>query len=93
MTEEYIVFVGTKPPMSYVMAVLTQFQSGAHEVCLKARGRSITRAVDVAEIVKNRVMPGVKDTKIEISTEHLTAEDGRNINVSTIAITLAKPEA
>jgi DNA-binding protein Alba len=93
MTEEYTVFVGTKPPMSYVMAVLTQFQSGAPEVCLKARGKSITRAVDVAEIVKNRVMPGVKDTKIEISTEHLTAEDGRNINVSTIAITLAKPEA
>ena len=45
-----IIFVGKKPAMSYVMAVVTQFSSGADEVHIRARGRAISRAVDVAEI-------------------------------------------
>jgi hypothetical protein len=49
-----IVFVGRKPTMSYVMAVVTQFSAGASQVDLKARGKSISRAVDVAEVVRNR---------------------------------------
>ena len=53
-TDENVVYVGQKPPMSYVLAVVTQFNSGSDEVVLKARGRSISTAVDAAEITRNR---------------------------------------
>ena len=51
MAEENIVYIGNKPVMNYVLAVVTQMNSGVTEVILKARGRAISRAVDVAEIV------------------------------------------
>ena len=54
MSEENIVYIGNKPVMNYVLAVVTQMNGGAPEVVLKARGRAISRAVDVAEIVRNR---------------------------------------
>ena len=54
-TDENVIYVGHKPPMSYVLAVVTQFNtSGSDEVIIKARGRSISTAVDAAEIVRNR---------------------------------------
>ena len=73
MTEENIVLVGNKPPMSYVLAVVTQFHNGAANVHVKARGRAISRAVDVAEIVRNKFLTDVKVGGIEISTENLEA--------------------
>ncbi|MBU0898766.1 MAG: DNA-binding protein Alba [Nanoarchaeota archaeon] len=84
-----IVFVGKKPAMSYVLAVITQFSEGAEEVFLKARGRSISRAVDVAEVVKNRFMKDVK-REILINTEEITDENNNKLNVSTISISLNK---
>ncbi len=83
------IFVGKKPTMSYVLAIITQFTDGAKEVHIKARGKSISRAVDVAEVVKNRFMQDVKET-VEIGTEELTTEQGDKLNVSTIDITLKK---
>jgi len=53
-TDENVIYVGRKPPMSYVLAVVTQFNSGSDEVIIKARGRAISTAVDTAEIVRNR---------------------------------------
>jgi DNA-binding protein len=85
-----VVFVGRKPTMSYVLAVITQFTDGLKEVHVKARGRSISRAVDVAEIVKNRFLGDVKVRSIDIGTEEREVEEGNKINVSTIDITLAK---
>lgn len=76
--------------MSYVLAVVTQFQSGAKEVLLKARGRSVSRAVDVAEIVKNRFIPDAKDSNIEITTEQMPSEEGKTVHVSAITITLSR---
>jgi DNA-binding protein len=87
---ENVVFVGNKPVMNYVLATLTQLNEGASEVVIKARGRAISRAVDVAEIVRNRFMPGVNIRDIRIDTEELDSEQGRRINVSTIEIVLAK---
>ncbi|RUM33874.1 MAG: DNA-binding protein Alba [Archaeoglobus sp.] len=89
MTEERVVYVGSKPVMNYVLAVLTQLNEGASEVVIKARGKAISRAVDVAEIVRNRFMPNVNVKDIKIDTEELVSE-GRSINVSTIEITLEK---
>ena len=89
-TDDNTVFVGQKPTMAYVLAVITQFTGGLKEVHLKARGRSISRAVDVAEIVRNRFLENVKIEDIEIGTEEREVEDGNKINVSTIAIKLLK---
>lgn len=85
-----VVFIGKKPSMAYVLGVITQFTNGQPEVHIKARGRAISRAVDVAEIVKRRFMPDVKVKNIEIGTEERELEDKTKINVSTIEIVLAK---
>ncbi|NIO19700.1 MAG: DNA-binding protein Alba [Candidatus Aenigmarchaeota archaeon] len=87
--DDNVVFVGKKPTMSYVLAVITQFSEGAKEVYLKARGRSISRAVDVAEVVRNRFVNDVKH-KIEIGTEKIQGERDNELNVSTITISLSK---
>jgi DNA-binding protein len=90
-TDENVIYVGQKPPMSYVLAVVTQFNvSGSDEVVIKARGRSISTAVDTAEIVRNRFVTDAKLKEIKISTESLTNEDGRTSNVSSIEIYLTK---
>ena len=89
-SEENVIFVGNKPPMSYVLAIVTQFNSGSNEVIVKARGRAISRAVDAAEITRNRFVTDSKIKQIEIGTEAITNEEGRTSNVSSIEITLAK---
>ena len=71
--------------MNYVLAVITQFSDGMDEVHVKARGRSISRAVDVAEVVKNRFVQNLEKT-VEIGTD----ENSNKLNVSTIDILLKK---
>ena len=89
-TDENVIYVGSKPPMSYVLAVVTQFNSGSDEVIIKARGRAISTAVDAAEITRNRFVTEAKVKEIKIGTESITNEEGRTSNVSTIEICLAK---
>ena len=87
------VFIGRKPAMSYVLAVITSFSSGnAKEITLKARGQAITTAVDVAEITRSRFLKDLKINKISIGTEELPPREGENRSrmVSTMEITLAK---
>ncbi len=88
MSEENVVFIGTKPVMNYVLAVVTQMDGGNSEVILKARGRSISRAVDVAEIVRNRFMEDLQLGGIDISTEEVSNSEGSFTNVSAIEILL-----
>jgi len=88
-----IVYIGNKPTMSYVLAIITSLSSSnAKEITLKARGRAITTAVDVAEITKNRFLKDLKVNKIEIGTEEMAPREGENRSrmVSTIEITLSK---
>jgi len=89
-TDESVIYVGNKPAMNYVLAVVTQFNSGSDEVTIKARGRAISTAVDTAEIVKNRFITDAKVKEIKIGTETLTHKEGRKLNVSSIEICLAK---
>lgn len=89
-SEENVIFVGNKPPMSYVLAIVTQFNSGSNDVIVKARGRAISRAVDAAEITRNRFVTDAKVKDIVIGTEAITNEEGRTSNVSSIEITLEK---
>jgi DNA-binding protein len=88
-----IVFIGRKPAMSYVLAVITSLsQSNAKEITLKARGQAITTAVDVAEIVRSRFLKELKVDKIAIGTEQMPAREGESSArmVSTMEITLKK---
>jgi len=88
--EDNVIYIGRKPVMSYVLAVITYFNMpDAEEVVLKARGRAITTAVDVAEITRRRFMDKAKISNIEIGTEELTEESGRTRAVSTMEITLS----
>lgn len=88
--DENIVFVGRKPSMAYVLGVITQFSEGNQEVHIRARGKAISRAVDVAEIVRRKFVSGVQIRSIDIGTEARELEDKSKINVSTINITLGK---
>ena len=92
MTEksDNTVFIGKKPSMAYVLAVVTQFSEGQSEIYLKARGKAISKAVDVAEIVKNKFVQDAKVKSIKIGTEVLETESKEKINVSTIEVTLGK---
>ncbi|MEF8833164.1 MAG: DNA-binding protein Alba [Candidatus Thermoplasmatota archaeon] len=77
--DENTIFVGSKETMNYVQAVMTQFNSGSDEVVIKARGRAISKAVDVAEI-----------TDIITDTEEIENDEGGTTNVSSMEITLEK---
>jgi len=87
--EDNVVFVGKKPTMSYVLAVITQFSDGQNEVFVKARGRSISTAIDVVEVVKKKFMQDLK-CEIETDTEVITDERNQRINVSTLSAKLFK---
>jgi DNA-binding protein len=92
MSESNSVLIGNKPVMNYVLACITLFHGGAKEVNVKARGRSISRAVDVVEVVRRRFLPDVKIKKVGIGTEQMAPreEGGTPTNVSTIEITLER---
>ena len=92
MEDENSIFVGQKPFMNYVTSVVVQFTTkGAEEVIVKARGKFIARAVDVAEVASKRFLKDnivVKD--IRINSEEFRNQEDRDVRVSTIEIVLAK---
>lgn len=86
-----VIFVGTKPIMVYVTATLTQL-SNQKTVTIKARGKRITQAVDVSQmIVKRMDSVGYVISDVRIASDSLTSQDGRQRNVSTIEIDVTKP--
>jgi len=85
-----IVYIGRKNTISYVLAVITQFNQGTKNVIVKARGKTISKAVDVAEIVKNKFLNTLKVDKIDISTEEIITENETPMKVSAIEISLSK---
>jgi len=88
-----VVFIGNKPPMSYVLAIITAFSSNStNEITLKARGRSISTAVDAAEITRRRFLKDLTVTAISIGTEEMPPREGENRArmVSTMEIKLGK---
>ncbi len=91
--DENVVFIGSKPFMNYVTGVVMQFtKQGSSEVVIKARGKFISRAVDVAEVTTKRFLEDqnveVKDIKID--SEEFENKEGKKVNVSTIEIMLGK---
>jgi DNA-binding protein len=90
--DQNVVYIGRKPVMSYVLAVITHMNTpDAKEVVLKARGRAITTAVDTAEVTRRRFMSDLAVEQIAIGTEELPQELGGTRAVSFIEITLSRP--
>ena len=89
--QENAVFVGRRPTMNYVMAVMMILNKG-EDCTVKARGRAISHAVDICEILKNRFLKGTEYKEIRISTEVLKGEDDRENNVSSIEIVVSPPK-
>ena len=88
------IFIGIKPFMNYVTGVIMQFTTqGATEVTIKARGKFISKAVDVAEVAKKRFLKdqNISIKEIKIDSEEFENKEGKKVNVSTIDITLVKP--
>jgi DNA-binding protein len=84
------VFIGKKPLMTYVTATLVQL-ANEPTVVIKARGKSITRAVDVAQIIVKRMDTlGYKIGPVKVGTETVSSEDGRTRNVSTIEVSISR---
>ena len=91
--DENVVFIGSKPFMNYVTGVVMQFTTkGSSEVVVKARGKFISRAVDVAEVATKRFLKeqAIEIKDISIDSEEFENKEGKKVNVSTIEITLAK---
>lgn len=91
-SEHNTVFVGSRPFMNYVTGVIMQFTTqGASEVKVKARGKFISRAVDIVEVASKRFLEntvGIKD--ININSEEFENKEGKTVRVSTIEITLSR---
>lgn len=84
------VFIGRKKSLNYVMAAMVVLND--QPVRLLARGRSISLAVDVAEILINKFVKGATYGEILIDTESITNTDGTNNNVSSIEIEILPPK-
>jgi archaea-specific DNA-binding protein len=92
MTADNSIFVGAKPFMNYVTGVVMQFTTkNAEEVIVKARGKFISRAVDVSEVASKRFLDNTVEVKdIKIDSEDFQNKEGKDVRVSTIEITLGK---
>jgi len=91
--EDNIIFIGIKPFMNYVTGVVMQFQEKAQkEVIISARGKFISKAVDVAEVARRTFLKdeNIKVKEINIASEGFESKEGRRIHVSTIEIKLSK---
>jgi DNA-binding protein len=92
MADDNSIFIGAKPFMNYVTGVVMQFTTkGADSVIVKARGKFISRAVDVAEVASKRFLDGTVGVRdIKIDSEEFENKEGRQVRVSTVEITLGK---
>lgn len=86
--EQNVIYVGKKPMSNYCLAA-TMMANTNDIIILKARGLTISRAVDISQVIVNQFLQGFKTDKVEVGTETYD-QDGRKRNVSTIAITLKK---
>jgi DNA-binding protein len=92
-TKENIIFIGSKPFMNYVSGIVLQFTTNkAEKVTIKSRGKFISKAVDVAEISKNKFLKelNIKIDSIQIGSEPFETKEGKKLSVSTMEIALSK---
>jgi DNA-binding protein len=90
-TDKSVVYIGVKPVKNYVIACMTRLNTGGNKTIVKARGRAISGAVDTVELLRRAFMKDLLLEGINLYTEEVKREGGREANVSTIEITVAKP--
>jgi DNA-binding protein len=90
MAEQNLVRVGRKPIMNYVTACVTLFNSGNDEVMVRARGRTIEKAIDIVQMLKRGFLKNVAILSIDVGSENVRRVDGTRGNISIIEITLAR---
>jgi DNA-binding protein len=90
--ENDTVLVGRKPPMNYVIACLTLFDSGRSPIRVKARGIAISRAVDAVELLRRAFIKELRIDKISTDTLMFTQRSGIDRSISTIEIIISKPD-
>jgi DNA-binding protein len=90
MAEQNLVRVGRKPIMNYVTACVTLFNSGNDEVMVRARGRTIEKAIDIVQMLKRGFLKNVTILSIDVGSENVRRMDGTRGNISIIEITLAR---
>jgi len=88
--EENSVFIGRRPTMNYVTAVMMVLNKG-EDCTVKARGRAISHAVDVCEILRNKFLKGAAYKNITLSTEQIQGDNKEPTNVSSIEIVISPP--
>ncbi|MBU3923850.1 MAG: DNA-binding protein Alba [Nanoarchaeota archaeon] len=91
-SQENSIFIGGKPFMNYVTGVVMQFSNGAEEVTVKARGKFISKGVDVAEVARRKFLEdkNVSVKNVSIASEEFENKEGKLVNVSVIEIILKK---
>src|SRR3989338_6871473 len=91
-TDDHVVFIGSKPFMNYVTGVVMQFTTqGAKEVIIKARGKFISKAVDIAEVSRKRFLDKTAEiVEIKTDSEKFQNKEGKQVRVSTIELKLIK---
>jgi len=82
------IYVGGKPKMNYVVAIMTSFNEGLEEVMVRARGRAISNAVEIAE--RARIFLPDLRARVRIGTDQISQKGGGVRRVSTIEITLKR---
>ncbi len=90
--DDNVVFIGGKPFMNYITGVVMQFTTqNTNEVIIKSRGKFMSRAIDVAEVATKRFLEGQTEVKdIKINSEEFKNQEGRNVRVSTLEITIKR---
>ncbi len=86
--EPFIVRIGKKPTMNYVVACVTLFNTGVPEVMVRARGQSITKAVEVVDMLRRAFLKNVTIESVNIGTEEIKRDDGSIASLSIIEIML-----
>ena len=90
IVEQNLVRVGRKPIMNYVTACVTLFNSGNDEVMVRARGRTIEKAIDIVQMLKRGFLKNVTIQSIDVGSENVKRMDGTRGNISIIEITLSR---
>jgi len=86
--EIQIVRIGKKPTMNYVVACMTLLNSGQPEVMVRARGQSITKAVETVDMLRRAFLKNIQIHSVDIGTEEVKREDGSAASLSMIEIVL-----
>ena len=91
--QQNVILVGKKPTMTYALMAMLLLSRGIGEITVKARGAAISKAVDITQVLKRRLMSELVDIKgVKIGTDVLgEAENVRH--VSTIEIAVYKTKA